>query len=117
MPAWRIRRLDLDGPFSWKGVAGDVLDRIRRRLADLEGMTWNEILIQGRKQNHTVEVGDLCAQARARLLEIHADDIEELVSLRVTGEERIFGIRQEGTLELLWWDPQHRVCPSQKSHT
>ena len=116
-PTWRIGRLDVGGPFSWKGVEGDVLDRIWQRLAYLEKMTWNEILIAGKKQNHAVSVGDLSNEAQDRLVEIGADDVDVLVSLRVSGQERIFGIRDRCVLELLWWDPHHRVCPSQKSHT
>ncbi len=75
-------------------------------------MTWAELL--GGKQNHNVSVSDLCKAARQRLEEIGQDDIDELLSLRLSGKERVWGILSEGVCTLLWWDPEHQVCPSVK---
>jgi len=37
---------------------------------------------------------------------------DALVSLRLSGKERVWGILQENALLLLWWDPGHEICPS-----
>jgi hypothetical protein len=45
------------------------------------------------------------------------DEFEDLVSLRLSARERVWGILAEGVLELLWWDPDHKVCPSLPRNT
>ena len=57
-------------------------------------------------RNHEVEVGRLCTDARKRLVALHLDDIDKLVSLRLSGKERVWGIRDADVLQLLWWDPR-----------
>ena len=80
-------------------------------------MTWNQISIDGKKQNHSVAIAQLSKETQKRLVEINIIDIDELFSLRLSGRERIWGILDKGVLNLLWWDPNHRVCPSIKKHT
>ena len=111
-PTWRLGTLDLDGPFGWRTLDPARFEQVLQRLHAFESMNWNDILIVGKKQNHTVAVRDLCSEARARLEELEQSDVDELVSLRVTGAQRIWGIRDGRSLKLLWWDPEHRVCPS-----
>ena len=38
--------------------------------------------------------------------------LDDVVSLRLSGPERVFGYLDNGVLVLLWWDPLHQVCPS-----
>jgi hypothetical protein len=42
------------------------------------------------------------------------DEQARLFSLRITGKMRLWGIRDIETLRVLWWDPQHSVCPPLK---
>ena len=116
-PAWRISMLEMQDPFGWHKIDDSTLDRIRNRLKDFETMTWNEILVVAKHQNHSIPIHLLCKDAKDRLAELDQDDIERIVSLHLTGQERIYGILEEGILRLLWWDPEHRVCPSIKKHT
>jgi len=90
---------------------------IRQKLIHLERLSWNEILVGSKRSNHTVQRGDLSKAARDRLEALQLDDQEEFVSLRLSGEERVWGIRLDGAMTLIWWDPNHRVCPSIKKHT
>jgi len=101
-------------PFGWHEIERVKLDEIRNKLANFESMTWGEIL--GRN-SHLIPVGDICKGARDRLEALKQDDIDELLSLRLSGKQRIWGILEEQALKLLWWDPEHLVCPSQKKHT
>lgn len=80
-------------------------------------MTWSEILVDSKKQNHTIPIPELSKEAQSRLREIGNDDIDTLISLRLSGKRRVWGIRTGSTLSILWWDPEHRVCPSKKKHT
>ena len=113
-PSWRIGRLDLADPFGWHTVDAERLSIIREKLGQLETQTWGEILVKAKKQNHSVGIGSLCKDARDRLNLIYRGniDIDELVSLRLSARERVWGILDQGVFSVLWWDPKHKVCPS-----
>jgi hypothetical protein len=113
-PSWRVSRMEFADPFGWHTVTANELSHIRQKLSNFESMTWNEILVKAKKNNHSVAVDALCAMAQKRLRDIHYGDLDELVSLRLGSIERVWGILQEGVLIILWWDPEHRVCPSLK---
>jgi hypothetical protein len=78
-------------------------------------MTWAEL--DGASGSHSVAVDDLCSDARERLLKLRMDEQGQLYSLRITGEQRVWGVRDIAILRVLWWDPEHQVCPSPKKHT
>ena len=77
-------------------------------------MMWKEIL--GR-DSHEVSVEAISKAAQKRLSEIKLDDFERLVSLRFMGSERLWGIKINNILKIIWWDPNHEVYPSKKKHT
>lgn len=108
---WQLGKFDWNGPW---GIAGidDVRAFITGTVSSWESMTWNEIFSAtgGRQRgnnNHPVKVADLSKKAKARLRDIRLDDIEELISLRVTNVVRVYGIRDGRAFQLLWYDPQH----------
>jgi hypothetical protein len=43
------------------------------------------------------------------------DDVDHLVNIRLTGVERIWGVRRGNACHLLWWDPRHEVWPAPKN--
>jgi hypothetical protein len=116
-PSWRISKLEIVDPFGWQAIPRGKLYEVREKLAQFESMTWNEILIESKKQHHSVEVWRLCSDARTRLAAIGLGDVETLVSLRLTAKERVWGVRQGASLLVLWWDPDHLVCPSLLKNT
>lgn len=85
-------------------------------------MVWKE-LFSSRKLNHEIKVADLSKGAQTRLRELDLDTVTDtLLSLRVTGGFRLYGIRDRKECRLLWFDPWHddenkAVCPSVKKHT
>lgn len=109
--------MDMDGPFGWQELSKAKLLEIRGKLAKLEANTWHEILVKAKQRNHSVLVSRLSEEANKRLREIRQDDLDELTSLRLAGRERVWGIRENRTFHLLWWDPEHRVCPATLRHT
>ena len=115
-PVWRVGFMDLDGPWSWKCVEpGMWWDTIFLRLRAFESMNWSEIIRN--TGSHNVQVNKLIYEARKRLEDINQDDIDALFSLRLSNKQRIWGIRNNRTLRLLWWDPKHEVCKSNPSNT
>jgi len=104
-------------PFGWQKLDRVKFAEIRKKLTEFEKLTWNEILVANQHKNHTVRRDKLSKDARDRLTALQLDDQEDFVSLRLTGVERVWGIRIEGAMTLIWWDPNHLVCPSLKKHT
>ena len=99
-------------PFGWQDLDAAKVNEVRAKLAQFESMTWNEILVASKKQNHSVAMWKLSKEAQNRLAVMGLGDTEELVSLRLAGRERVWGLRQGAVMLILWWDPEHAVCPS-----
>lgn len=92
----------------------DDLHAVLGRIRSFESMKWSEI--KG-KRNHPIKLEDLSSEAQKRLEEIKQDDAESIFSFAVNGEQRFHGIRVGAVCRLLWWDPEHKVCPSTLKHT
>jgi hypothetical protein len=112
-PSWRISLMEMVDPFGWHRVDAPTIHYIRQRLALFETMTWSEILVQAKKQNHSIQVTALCTEAQQRLMDLQLL-VEDVVSLRLSGRERVYGYLENGVLVVLWWDPLHQICPSLK---
>jgi hypothetical protein len=56
--------------------------------------------------------GSIIGEAQRRLVAIAQDDIDDLFSLHLGGKPRVWGVRDGSVLRLLWWDPEHEICPS-----
>jgi hypothetical protein len=113
-PAWRIGAMEMCDPFGWHALDAGQLLEIRDKLKSFESMTWGAII---GPQSHGVSTESLCKDARDRLAALRLDELEELFSLRLSGKERIWGVLEHNVLILLWWDPDHQVCPSLKKNT
>ena len=112
---WSFSILDEDGPFGWSQCTShEKYFEILKKKKEFEKMSFEEI---GKNGSHNVEVEKLSLPARKRLEDIHQEDIEQLYSLRLTGKNRIWGKLNNNILRILWWDPEHQVCPSEKKHT
>jgi len=107
--AWRFSHSDREGPFGWS-IAEDAKFRQGvEKLYEFEGKNWNEITAGG---SHAIAVRKLCDDARKRLVEIQLDDLDELLSLRLTGPNRVWCIRSGHIMRVLWWDAAHQVYPT-----
>lgn len=113
-PVWRFSTTDKAGPFAWpKGQAEEL--EIVMKLHEFDSMLWSQIV---GKQHHYLSESCLSKDAKNRLIEIQLDDeIENLFSFHLQGLPRIIAIRTSNLAKLLWFDPEHKVCPSKKKHT
>lgn len=109
--AWRLCMADKGGPFPWTAITPDKLHEIFGKLAEFEPMNWEEIKRGG---SHPIQVASLCMEARERLVQLKLDDFDELVSLRLTGKNRVWCIQTGHLMRLLWWDADHKVYPVEK---
>ena len=76
-------------------------------------MTWADV----KKRDHPIERNKIITEAQQRLEELQRDDVDELWRLRFTGQQRLWGIRNQRVFRILWWDPEHKICPTTKKHT
>ncbi len=116
-PIWSFAKFDADGPWNCPRVAGQSLDLIVRKLGEFESMTWAEMQQGHRPKAKEIDVAKLCAEAQRRLVEIFQDDVASLWELHLSGQPRLWGIRDRATFQLLWIDLDHEVYPSPKRHT
>jgi hypothetical protein len=113
--AWRFSSADRGGPFAWSEIEGRAeIAEVIKKLSFFETMTESEIRDQG---SHTIEIDRLSKPARHRLEQIKLDDLDEVMSFRLMGTQRVFCRIDANIMHVLWWDPNHLVCPSIKKHT
>ena len=112
---WKVARIDDNSPWGWNQITcPDFLRNIWDKMHNFETMTWGDIL--GRS-HHAIEVKDIIEPARNRLAELGHDDQAELISFRLTNKNRLWAIRSGAEAFLLWWDPNHEICPSHLRNT
>ncbi len=112
---WRVAQIDDNSQWGWDQITcPDFLRNIWEKMRNFETMTWSEIL--GRN-HHAIDVKNIIKPAKDRLEQLGYDDQAELISFHITGRQRIWAIRSGEEAFLLWWDPNHEICPSHLRHT
>lgn len=115
--SWQLTRLDWDGPWGWNRVdMSSWRERIYPKLKSFESMKWTEVK-KAKKHNHSVQVSGFAKKARDRIVELGLGEYDELFSMRLSSKERIYGILSKGVLAVIWYDPDHKVYPSNLRHT
>jgi hypothetical protein len=118
-PTWRFSLVDHEytDEWSWPDDPAEYL-AIMRFLGEMERLTWKEIRAQmtgGRRRgalHKDIPVSNLCAVAQQRLLDLRLDDFDQMFRFRRGNFPRLWGVIMEGVFYPVWWDPEHKVCPS-----
>lgn len=121
-PAWNFSNCDKE---QWSIYSTNVRnifwDEIFPRLQNLEKQNWKDILVNGKKHNHSIKTESLNKIAIDRLNKLYME-AESLISLKVTGTHRIYGYINDFVFNILWIDLNHGdnsdcVCRSKKKNT
>ncbi len=121
-PSWKFNLRDkYCWQFSKDNVGDEFWDRILGHFDSWESQTWQDILVASSKQNHHIEVNRLNKLARDRLQQLHIE-VESVVSLRLSGNHRLYGIMDGSSFCIIWFDNAHGdnetcVCRSHKRGT
>lgn len=124
-PSWNFIDCDIDEKIPWSFSKSRLLtefwDVIFPKLREYESMTWAQILIDSKKQNHSIPPNELNKCARDRLIELHIE-AESIYTLRFGGSLRIYGFLSGASYHILWYDDSHGdnntcVCRSYLKHT
>ena len=111
-PAWRFLHIDFEGPFRENHFLDDdpfmrFFDIVYEKLLDYESKTWAQI--KSEPHNHPMPFNKIEPQAKKRIDELELNDFSHLDQLKIQGLQRVWGIRIYNTLNILWWDPEHKV--------
>lgn len=109
---WRLADADMDGRWGWRSFDGAHLDELHRDLVGAERETRREL--ERRKRIKAIPVEHVCREAQERLVKIGGEEHDTLWELRIatSRKQRVWGIVRESVFHLLWWDPEHTVCPA-----
>ena len=111
-PLWSFAKCDLEGSdWSWEKITSEDLVQVLRRLGEHESRSWKDILLD--KSNGAIDMDHerLSAAAKNRLEDRTLLTFDKIYKLRVDGPGRVWGVRVERTLHIVWWDPEHGVYP------
>lgn len=97
-------------------AGADCFYTISDKLKHLAIAGWSSVN-QNSAHHHEIQLHKLTRDAQKRLRQLTFDDLDGLFSLRLTGKKRIFGVRKDPYFYVVWWDPEHKVCPSVKKGT
>ena len=113
--SWRFSSADIDGPFSCGQFTHDDFTQFWDRLRAFENM--NVAQFRAAQSFHGVPTTNISRKAKERLEEIRLDDIDIIWGFRIMGTCRLWCMRHENLLSVLWWDRKHEVYPVDKKHT
>lgn len=124
-PIWSFSKMDTEHPKWSLGCCENIYKSVLTKLSHFETMRWGDIkrISKGGEnskgsKHHNIPIESIISDAQERLTELKIDDIDNVFSFGLEGRLRVFGIiRETGVFEFLWYDKEHEICPSHKSHT
>jgi hypothetical protein len=114
---FRFDRVDVGGKWCVSLISQADLAALLKKLGHFETMTLSEAFFSGEEPGKRYPITSLSPGAQTRLQDISSDDLDEVARLRVGATQRLYGIRYENEFSILWWDPEHEICPSPLRHT
>ena len=87
---------------------------IIEKLKGFEQKKWKH-LAANQDRDHSVPFHKLIPAAQAAAIKKQIDDQDEIWSIRLTGMQRVWGVKHGRHFMVIWWDPHHQVCPSLKN--
>ncbi len=117
--AWTTEKKDTLGRWTWgqfrewgkplwrKTLLPFLLQYERKRWSDIE------FEMAGRDRRFkTYEIPQICVEAQNRLQELGIDDLDYISRFRLGSKPRLYGFICQHVFFILWWDPEHRIYPS-----
>lgn len=120
---WAFDKIDRDGLFAFDPSREDFNHReIIDKLISYSSLTWGEIKRQthdgGKSKHHYLDSSSLSKEAANRLSQLHLEEESDCVfSMALQNKLRLIGLVHGDKFHVIWYDPEHKVCPSKKKHT
>ena len=113
--AWRFSHADIGGPYSCAALILKDFQLLWDKLRAFEKMNVAKLRDQG--SYHTPYITNISREAKRRLRELSLDDIEVLHSFHITSTCRLWCVKYQNIMCVLWWDRKHKVYSVGKKHT
>lgn len=120
---WRFDMIDRVGKFAFDLRRNDFMHyEVMEKMIAYSNMTWQEIgrqtHDQGKSKHHFLPIESLSKEAIDRFEAMQLEEYSDSIfSFSLQNKLRIVGIRENEHFHVLWYDPEHEVCPSKKKHT
>ncbi len=110
---WRVRNSYIDydhQQFGWRKVKIiHFLRKIVQLLQSYEGLKWYEV--KRKPHCHSWGLDEIPKECYERLEERQID-IEQLFQIGLGNKPRIIGYKTGSIFYLMWYDPDHKFCPT-----
>jgi hypothetical protein len=106
-----------EGEWAWDLTRKDIADLLKL-LEHLSGLTWREVKAMttggrhGHKKHHGQPVSSICTAAQQRLEYLQVG-VDRVFRLRHGNMIRVWGYLAGPVFRILWYDRQHKVCPTE----
>lgn len=87
------------------------------KMAHCETMKVSELTVTRRLFKDYDVPGPLAGEAVRRLTELQLVDLTKIHRLEFTGTQRLYGVLRDNVFHVIWWDPDHKICPTSKRNT
>lgn len=120
---WCFDMIDRSGKYAFDLERKEFQHKaFMQKMIDYSNMTWNDIKRQthdnGKSKHHFLSIDILSKEAIDRIKERNLEDYaDSIFSFALQNKLRIVGIRKDEHFHILWYDPEHEICPSRKKHT
>jgi hypothetical protein len=107
--SWRVCKIQLIDPYGWHELDPAGVGEVQAKLSTFEKSTWKELFVVNARQNHRVPASELKCPVARQWMKDNMPDQPYLWTLRLSGQERIWGILSEGAYLIVFWDPHHLI--------
>ncbi len=117
---WTFDRIDRDGPFAFDLSRPDFNHKeVLTKIVEYSSMTWSDVKSQthdrGKSKHHFLNVDSLSNEARERVTnKLAEEEYDQIFSFAFQNKLRVVGIRVNEVFHIIWYDPEHKFCPSSK---
>lgn len=122
-PVWLFDMLDKNGAFAFD-FESEYFDHkeFLVKMINYSSMTWSEIKRQthddGKSKHHILEYSSLSKEARDRIGFLEMGEFtDSIFSFAFPNLLRVIGIREDRFFHVVWYDREHKFCPSKKKNT
>lgn len=122
-PLFCFRFADRAADERWRFTpTGTDSDTLWAFLCEMANLSWGEIVgqttggLNRHKKHHSQDVATLVQEAQDDFNKRELWDTfgDEMFRFRLSGVRRLWGFRVDRTFHVVWWDPEHKVYPTEK---
>jgi hypothetical protein len=112
---FRLTLMDSGGQWGFDGLSEEHVGLLKAKCKGYENQTIKEF--SSVASTKLIPFEKMCPEAQKRAQEIGLEAFDGLLEVRLGGKPRLWGILDGHCFYLVWWDPEHEVCPSATKHT